>query len=95
LLTSAVDAVVDVGASLVTYFGVRYADRPPIVSIALAMKKVKQSPLLPKQCSWLAPSRDVANGRSSLFRVRKWNGALASTPVVPEGTSVVSVLVKG
>ena len=29
LLTSAVDAVVDVGASLVTYFGVRYADRPP------------------------------------------------------------------
>lgn len=29
LLTSAVDALVDVGASLVTYFGVRYADRPP------------------------------------------------------------------
>jgi cation diffusion facilitator family transporter len=29
LLTSAVDAIVDAGASLVTYFGVRYADRPP------------------------------------------------------------------
>jgi ferrous-iron efflux pump FieF len=29
LLTSAVDALVDVGASLVTYFGVRFADRPP------------------------------------------------------------------
>ena len=29
LLTSAVDALVDTGASLVTYFGVRYAERPP------------------------------------------------------------------
>ena len=29
LLTSAVDALVDAGASLVTYFGVRYSDRPP------------------------------------------------------------------
>jgi ferrous-iron efflux pump FieF len=29
LLTSAVDALVDAGASLVTYFGVRFADRPP------------------------------------------------------------------
>ena len=29
LLTSAVDALVDTGASLVTYFGVRYAGRPP------------------------------------------------------------------
>jgi cation diffusion facilitator family transporter len=29
LLTSAVDAIVDAGASLVTYLGVRYADRPP------------------------------------------------------------------
>lgn len=29
LLTSAVDALVDAGASLVTYFGVRYAARPP------------------------------------------------------------------
>jgi ferrous-iron efflux pump FieF len=29
LLTSAVDAMVDTGASLVTYFGVRYAERPP------------------------------------------------------------------
>lgn len=29
LLTSAVDALVDAGASLVTYFGVRYAERPP------------------------------------------------------------------
>lgn len=28
-LTSAVDALVDAGASLVTYFGVRYAARPP------------------------------------------------------------------
>jgi ferrous-iron efflux pump FieF len=29
LLTSAVDALVDTGASLVTFFGVRYAERPP------------------------------------------------------------------
>src|SRR6202041_595345 len=29
LLTSAVDALVDTGASFVTYFGVRYAERPP------------------------------------------------------------------
>ena len=29
LLTSAVDAMVDTGASLVTFFGVRYAERPP------------------------------------------------------------------
>jgi ferrous-iron efflux pump FieF len=29
LLTSAADAIVDAGASLVTYFGVRYAQRPP------------------------------------------------------------------
>ena len=29
LLTSAVDALVETGASLVTYFGVRYAERPP------------------------------------------------------------------
>ena len=29
LLTSVVDAIVDAGASLVTYLGVRYADRPP------------------------------------------------------------------
>ncbi|MBN9564282.1 MAG: cation diffusion facilitator family transporter [Alphaproteobacteria bacterium] len=29
LLTSAVDAIVDAGASLVTYFEVRYAERPP------------------------------------------------------------------
>jgi cation diffusion facilitator family transporter len=29
LLTSAVDALVDTAASLVTYFGVRYAERPP------------------------------------------------------------------
>jgi ferrous-iron efflux pump FieF len=29
LLTSAVDALVDTGASLVTYFGVRYVERPP------------------------------------------------------------------
>lgn len=29
LLTSTVDAIVDAGASLVTYLGVRYADRPP------------------------------------------------------------------
>jgi ferrous-iron efflux pump FieF len=29
LLTSAVDALVDTGASLVTYFGVRYSERPP------------------------------------------------------------------
>jgi ferrous-iron efflux pump FieF len=28
-LTSAVDALVDAGASLVTYFGVRFAERPP------------------------------------------------------------------
>src|ERR1700722_18625794 len=31
LLTSAIDALVDAGASLVTYFGVRLADRPPDV----------------------------------------------------------------
>jgi ferrous-iron efflux pump FieF len=29
MLTSAVDALVDAGASLVTYLGVRYAERPP------------------------------------------------------------------
>jgi cation diffusion facilitator family transporter len=29
LLTSAVDALVDTGASMVTYLGVRYAERPP------------------------------------------------------------------
>ena len=29
LLASAIDALVDTGASLVTYFGVRYAERPP------------------------------------------------------------------
>ena len=29
LLTSAVDAIVDAGASLATFLGVRYADRPP------------------------------------------------------------------
>src|ERR1700685_1625087 len=29
LLASAVDALVDAGASLVTYFGVRYAEQPP------------------------------------------------------------------
>jgi cation diffusion facilitator family transporter len=29
LLTSAVDALVDVAASFVTYIGVRYAERPP------------------------------------------------------------------
>lgn len=29
LLTSAVDALVDTGASFVTFFGVRYAERPP------------------------------------------------------------------
>jgi ferrous-iron efflux pump FieF len=29
LLTSAIDAIVDTAASLVTYFGVRYAERPP------------------------------------------------------------------
>jgi len=29
LLTSAVDALVDTGASLVTFLGVRYAGRPP------------------------------------------------------------------
>jgi ferrous-iron efflux pump FieF len=29
LLASAVDALVDTGASLATYFGVRYAERPP------------------------------------------------------------------
>jgi ferrous-iron efflux pump FieF len=29
MLTSAVDALVDGAASLVTYFGVRYAERPP------------------------------------------------------------------
>jgi ferrous-iron efflux pump FieF len=29
MLTSAVDALVDTGASLATYFGVRYAERPP------------------------------------------------------------------
>jgi ferrous-iron efflux pump FieF len=29
LLTSAVDALVDAGASLVTYFGIRFAERPP------------------------------------------------------------------
>src|ERR1700744_342317 len=29
LLGSAIDALVDTGASLATYFGVRYAERPP------------------------------------------------------------------
>jgi cation diffusion facilitator family transporter len=29
LLTSAMDALVDTGASLVTFFGIRYAERPP------------------------------------------------------------------
>src|ERR1700689_572171 len=29
LLTSAVDALVDTGAAFATYFGVRYAERPP------------------------------------------------------------------
>jgi hypothetical protein len=55
--------------SLGTYFGVRYADRPPGVSIALAMKKVKQSPRSDQPASWR--SSKAAMRRSNVPRGRQ------------------------
>lgn len=55
LLTSAVDALVDTGASLATFFGVRYAERPPTASTASATAKARPSQVSRRLRSWRAP----------------------------------------
>lgn len=57
LLTSAVDAIVDAGASLVTYLGVCYADRPPDRDRRSVMERGRPSRRLPRQPSWRVQPR--------------------------------------